>query len=372
MVRVAVLGAGCIGQWVGGHLALRGVDVLLVGKGLLERTVKSGSLRLTDVERDAAGFDESLQLPGNPHLTAKFDLEALKSDDFLAVFVCLKLGDNDLAASLGSLKKDTVIISMQNGIDNKKKLSKLLPEHPIVGGMVPYGVIEAGPGHLRRATFGPVVFDDGMPAELTAALRGAGLAVEVLSEADTHAEQCFKLVINCQNALNALRGCPLVEAAQDRLYRELMASAWEEATEVLRRSGQPLRGTINGMPMDRYLRILRLPNFALNAVKRLKSGLAPDPGYHSSMFYDLEQRRRTEIEELNGLVVKMAAAVGVPCPVNTALARLVREAEEKNAGSPRLSPEALLQEVRKEAPVPGAAPKRTSPFARFCPQRCAM
>eukprot|EP00439_Symbiodinium_sp_Y106_P014632 s1053_g2.t1 len=291
---------------VGGHLALRGVDVLLVGKGLLERTVKSGGLRLTDVERDATGFDESLQLPGHPHLTAKFDLEALKSDDFLAVFVCLKLGDNDLAASLGTLKKDTVIISMQNGIDNKKKLAKLLPEHPIVGGVVPYGVIEAAPGHLRRATFGPLVFDDGMPAPLTAALRGAGLAVEVLSEADTHAEQCFKLVVNCQNALNALRGCPLVEAAQDRpkaqcLYRELMASAWEEATEVLRRSGQPLRGTINGMPMDRYIQILRLPNFALNAVKRVKSGLAPDPGYHSSMFYDLEQRRRTEIEEMTDL-----------------------------------------------------------------------
>ncbi|CAE7034490.1 unnamed protein product [Symbiodinium natans] len=372
MARVAVLGAGCIGQWVGGHLALRGVDVLLVGKGLLGRTVDSGRLRLTDVERDAAGFDESLPLPGHPHLAASFDMqEAFQSDDFLAVFVCLKLGDNDLAASLGKLKKDTVIVSMQNGIGNKKKLAKLLPEHPIVGGMVPYGVIEAGPGHMRRATFGPIVFDDSMPPTLTAALRGAGLAVEVVSEADAHAEQCFKLVVNCHNALNALRGKPLVEASADRLYRELMASTWEEALEVLRRSGQPLRGTMNGMPMERYLRILRLPNFALNAVKRLKPGLAPDPQYHSSMFYDLEQRRRTEIEELNGLVVKMAADAGVPCPVNTALARLVREAEAANAGSPRLSPEALFAEIRKEAPAREGTPQ-TRPFARLCPQRCAM
>mmetsp|Transcript_16161 Transcript_16161/g.36721 ORF Transcript_16161/g.36721 Transcript_16161/m.36721 type:complete len:132 (+) Transcript_16161:80-475(+) len=102
--------------------------------------------------------------------------------------------------------------------------------------------------------------------------------------------------------------------------------------------------------MARYIRILRLPNFALRTVQRMKSGLTPDPSYHASMFYDLEARRKTEIEELNGLIVSLASKVSVPCPVNTTLARLVRDAEAAKRGSPRLSPEALLSEIQKEVP----------------------
>ncbi|CAJ1330910.1 unnamed protein product, partial [Effrenium voratum] len=190
-MRVAVLGAGCVGQFLGAHLASEGVEVLLLGRQALERSVKAGKLQITDLERDAQGFELSLALP-SPKLKVSFDQGDLKSDDFDAIFVCLKLGDTKAAACLQHLRKSTVIISVQNGINNKRRLEELLPGFPVVSGMVPYGVIELAPGRLRRSSMGPLLFDDHFPKPLAAALAAAGLALELQDEVETHQQQCFK------------------------------------------------------------------------------------------------------------------------------------------------------------------------------------
>ena len=68
--------------------------------------------------------------------------------------------------------------------------------------------------------------------------------------------------------------------------------------------------------------------------------LAIDPEARSSMWEDLERRRPTEIDYLQGAIVAMAAKLGVPVPINARIAELVRAAEAAGGGSPRLTPEA--------------------------------
>lgn len=350
MSRVAVLGAGCIGQWVGGHLASAGIEVVLVGRSVLQRTVAAGRLHLTDVERDANGFELSLELP-SVVLKTSFDVEqALRSNDFDAVFVCLKIHDNQAAACLANLKHDTVIVSLQNGVDNQRILGSLLPRHTVVAGMVPYGVVEVAPGSFRRGTYGPLAFTDTMPLALTSALRKSGLAVDLHNNEDMHAVQWCKLLINLGNALNALVGQPLDSCMQHRRYRQLLAATWEEGLHVMAAKGINIQGDINGQPLAKAAKLIRLPSVLLNVAKRVKRVQAIDPSYHSSMFYDLEARRETEVGELNGRVVKMANEAQVQAPVNELLTRLTREAQRVCSGSPRLSIEDLFAQAVKMAP----------------------
>merc|ERR1711862_494892 len=93
-----------------------------------------------------------------------------------------------------------------------------------------------------------------------------------------------------------------------------------------------------------------LPNFAFKVAQRVKGMKPIDPSYHSSMFYDLEQRRPTEVNELNERIVSMAREVGVPTPVNELLIRLTREAQSAQRGSPRLSIDVLFAQAIGAAP----------------------
>lgn len=280
-----------------------------------------------------------------------FDLEkAIASDDFDAVFVCLKIHDNQAAALLAKLRRETLIVSLQNGVDNQRILSELLPRHTVVAGMVPYGVVEVAPGCFRRGTYGPLAFNDTMPAIVTAALRSSGLAVELHNDEDMRAVQWCKLVINLGNALNAIVGQPLDTCMQHRGYRKVLAATWEEGLTVMRAHTVHLKGDINGQPLEKAVKLIRLPTALLSIARRVKGVAAIDASYHSSMFYDLEGRRETEVNELNERVVKMAREAHVQAPVNELLARLTREAQGARRGSPRLSIEALLAQVEQAAP----------------------
>ena len=87
-------------------------------------------------------------------------------------------------------------------------------------------------------------------------------------------------------------------------------------------------------------RILKLPTPIVRLV--LRAQLVVDPESRASMYQDLERRRKTEVDVLNGEIVRLAGAYGVEAPLNRRIVALVHEAEEAAKGSPQLDPDSLL------------------------------
>lgn len=169
-----------------------------------------------------------------------------------------------------------------------------------------------------------------------------GLAVE--AHGDMKAVLWGKLLMNLNNALVALSGLPLATELSDRRWRLILASQIDEALAAMKASGiEPAR--IAGLRPALLPKVLSLPDWLFRLLARRM--LAIDPEARSSMWDDLQRGRRTEIDELQGAILRLANQAGTQAPTIKRIAGLVREAETGRRGS-RLTPEQVS--ARPDAP----------------------
>ena len=145
--------------------------------------------------------------------------------------------------------------------------------------------------------------------------------------------------MNLNNAVNALSGVPLKKQLGDRQYRRVMAQVLSEALEVLNAEGITPARTGKVIP-QLMPTIMKLPNFLFNIVAA--STLKIDPEARSSMYEDLLLGRRTEVDYLNGEIVRLGEKTKIPTPVNRHIVSLVKQSEHAKSGSPHLAANALL------------------------------
>jgi 2-dehydropantoate 2-reductase len=326
------MGAGAIGCYLGGRLRASGLDVVFVGRASLASSLGAQGMHLTSID----GFDRLL---APSELTVATTPEALASCD--VVLVTVKGGaTTEAAKQLRAATGDsTLVVSFQNGVRNPELLRAELGTR-VLAGMVPFNVRRVGDNGFHHGTTGVLAVEkDPRARPLVEALARAGLPT--YAAPDMRAVLWGKLLLNLNNSLNALSGVPLVEQLSQRVWRRMLADSQAEALAALSREGiKPDLGM--GLPAWLMPHILRLPNrlFLLIANRMVKI----DADARSSMWEDLERRRPTEIDALNGEVVRLAGSLGMPAPVNTAIARLVHEAEGK--GSPKLSASELQIRVQ--------------------------
>ena len=325
--RIVVAGAGSIGCFVGGQLAAAGREVRFLARPRFHAELAAHGLTVSDLEGATSriapadlqvGLDPQAMLAG-----ADVVLVAVKSGATRAI-----------AESIARFAPmQAVVVSLQNGVDNATILEAALPGRQVVAGMVPFNVAALGEGRFHRGTDGRIVIDAKAKA-LAATLAVPRLPIE--THADMRALAWGKLLLNLNNALNALAGVPLRDELADRAWRRLLASCIEEALAALRAAGiRPAK--VGAVPPALIPSVLRLPDALFRIVAAAQ--LRIDPEARSSMFDDLTERRITEIDALQGRVVALAADQGTPAPVNRAVLALVKAAETKGAGSPRLRPE---------------------------------
>ena len=144
-----------------------------------------------------------------------------------------------------------------------------------------------------------------------------------------------KLVINLNNAINALCGLPLARELADRRWRLILAGQQREALTVLRKAGITTVAH-EGVRPAFLPAALALPDPLFRAVAGRM--LAIDPEARSSMWEDLERRRPTEIAELQGAIQQLAIAHGVAVPLTDRIVAMIKTAEANALGSPRLQP----------------------------------
>ncbi|WP_405056592.1 2-dehydropantoate 2-reductase [Kribbella sp. NBC_01505] len=315
-MEIVVYGAGGIGCYVGGRLAASGSRVTFIGRPRMAAELATHGLRLTDyLGAELRVSPDGVRYETTPTAAAEADL----------VLVTVKSAATATAADelAGVLKPGAVVVSFQNGIRNGSILAERLTEQRVLTGMVPFNVLNSGGGHFHQGTEGALdIQRDNALTPYVDAFEQAGLPLHQHDE--ILPVQWAKLLLNLNNPVNALADVPLRDELTDRAYRRCLAAAQSEALELLAAKGlEPAQ--ILRVPMRRFPMILRLPNFLFRRLAATM--LAIDPLARTSMWEDLQAGRPTEIDFLNGEVVRLASELGRTAPVNARLVELVRAAE---------------------------------------------
>lgn len=326
---IVVAGAGSIGCYVGGMLADAGLNVSLLARPRVIDEIAASGLRLTGVD----GFDrvvaaDRLRMSGDPALLA----------DAALVLVTVKSADTrEMADQIARhAPSDVVVVSLQNGVGNAETLQARLPGRRVLAGMVPFNVMSLGEGRFHRATSGDIVIARDT-ADTAARLSVPGLRFKPSD--DIAGVQWGKLIVNLNNALNALSGLPLRRQLEQRAWRRLFADQMAEGIAAMRAAGiRPVSAT--PLPVWLTPHLLRLPDGLFKAL--LGRTMKIDAEARSSMWEDLRRGRRTEIDYLQGVIVDLADRHGRDVPVARAVLALVKRAEADGKGSPGLQPEQIV------------------------------
>ena len=297
-LKVAVFGAGAIGIYVGASLLAAGVDVVLIGRARMRAQIASQGLLLSDLE----GRQQRLEGDQVPYQESPSAAHAIA----------------------GHAKPSALIVSLQNGVGNVDTLRSLMSGWQVLAAMVPFNVAQMDGNRFHRATGGELMIEaDARLEPWLAPFRQAHLPLQQCE--DFAAVQWGKLLLNLNNAVNALSGLALKSELSQRAYRRCLALLIDEALTVLRAAGiRPAR--IAGVRPQLLPVLLRLPDVVF---KRVAAALLKiDPEARSSMWQDLQAGRLTEVDYLNGAIVRLAESLTRDAPANRRITALVHAAEQ--------------------------------------------
>jgi 2-dehydropantoate 2-reductase len=296
-MKIGVMGAGAVGCYYGAMLAKAGHDVTLVGRDRFVEAVGTDGLLL-----ESGGSSIRVRIQ------AATDSAALDSSEL--VLFCVKSTDTEsggkqLAARLGDAA--CPVLSLQNGVDNPERLAAVLGR-PVVPVAVYVAVEMAGPAHVKHLGRGDLIMGRFVGSdEVAHAFAAAGIPVRVSDEVVTALWQ--KLITNCAyNAVSAITRMPYGQLAQVPGMAQVMTDVATEVVALGRGLGVPI------------------PDLDMRPVLELAVTMA---GQYSSTAQDLARHKPTEIDYLNGYVVRQGLALGIPTPANRVLVTLVRALESR-------------------------------------------
>ena len=332
LTKIFVLGAGSIGCFVGGCWQAAGLDVSFIGRPSFDREIADHGLTLSDY----SGWHTSLA-PGQ--VDYRTGAEGLAGADIVAL--CVKSGATaDAAKDIAAHgRPGATVISLQNGISNVEVLERELGDRfTIVRGMVPYNVAYLGDGRFHKGVAGDLFADDGEQTRTLAEEIGASPAALKLSD-DMIGIAWGKLLINLNNAVSALSGRTLLEELRERDYRRVFAASMREGLTLLDKAGiDPAKVGAVGPRLLPW--VIASPDWLFRNL--FMKGWKIDAKARSSMADDLAAGRKTEVDYINGELVRLAERLGTDAPVNRKVVELIRKAE---SGALPLPPADLRREV---------------------------
>lgn len=314
-VRVAVIGAGALGGTFAALLTRAGHDVTVTARGEALTAIASGGIRLSGAFGDAHVFPTAL--------------ERVTTTPELAL-VCTKAQDADAAIRANAAVLDGCpVIVVQNGLAGVTTAQRLLPTSDCFGALSIIAANYTEVGSVRVTTAAPTYLGRGSgPADPETRHWQAVLdaAVPTIAIDNFVGAQWTKLVVNMLNALPAITGLSVQEVADQSGLRRVMTASMREVVRVGMARGVRF-GSLQALG-DRRLRIFsRLPLWAgqaLPLMMRMRMGDVPNLG---STLQSIRRGQPTEIDYLNGAVVREAREAGIGAPVNALLTTLVHERE---------------------------------------------
>ncbi|CAN7270473.1 ketopantoate reductase family protein [Rhizobium sp. LjRoot254] len=296
-MNIGIMGAGAVGCYYGAVLARAGHNVTLVGRQAFVDRVAAHGLRL-----ETAGFDNVVAV------TPSTDAASLAEADI--VLFSVKSGDTEEAGRSMApyLKPDATVFTFQNGVDNAERLQAIL-QRPVIAAAVYVAAEIVGPGHVKHNGRGDIVI--GVSPEssnIAETFRAAGVPVTISD--NVNGALWSKLILNCAyNALSAAAQVPYGPMMETGGVREVMTDVVRECVTVGRAMG------------------LDIANPDMETLFGLARSM---PNQYSSTAQDLAAGKPTEIDYLNGFIVRNGQELGIATPANRVLQVIVKLLESRN------------------------------------------
>lgn len=289
-MRVAIMGAGGTGGYFGGLLARAGEDVTFIARGAHLEAIRANGLTV------------------HSHRDGDFNLGVKCTDDLSdigqldLILFCVQTYDTDAAAQQirPLVRPDTMILSVQNGIDSEKRIAQILGAEAVIGAAAYLSSVIESPGVISHTVGGRLVFGElsggtsPRTEQLLEAFESAGISAELHPSIQVALWEKLVLIsgLSGVTALTRLPVGPILDCPEtSALYR----GALEEVETVARASG------------------INLPEGIVDR------SIVSAPSERGFMYYDLVAGRRLELEALNGTVVRLGHKFGVPVPINSVI-----------------------------------------------------
>src|SRR5262245_409757 len=305
--RVAVVGAGAVGGYFGGMLARAGADVTLIGRPVHVEVWNRDGLFV-----DSVNFQERIRVAASTDVAASADAD-------LVLFSVKSLDTVETARQLARfVRSDASIVSLQNGVDNVDRIRTAAGLDPIAAVVYVASSMPA-PGHIKHAGRGDLLIGDlpgrtGPPREadiarVSSLFEAAGVPCRI--SPDVQADLWTKLITNVGlNGISAVVHSTYGDVVTIPESRETIRLLVNECVAVARASG------------------VSIPDNDFAAmVLQFAERVGP---VFSSTAQDLERGKPTEIDALNGFVVRRGAELGVPTPVNQSIVAFVKLLEAQS------------------------------------------
>jgi len=302
-MKIAIMGAGAMGSLFGGLLALAEVEVTLVDI----RKEHIDAIRSMGLTLEEKGKRQII------HVNATSDAALVGKVDLVIFFVKTYHTEKAASDALVFQKKDTVFLSLQNGLGNEEAICKQVDRKNVMLGVTNHGATLLGSGHIRHAGCGKTYVGelDGKmtdrATQIAQVFNKAGIETEISS--NIHRLIWDKLFINVGlNAVAALTGLKNGQLLDYPETLRLMEALVSEAVEVARKKGIPIEG---------------------DPLEKIKAVVEATRENRCSMGQDIDNRRKTEIDSINGAVVREAERLKIRVPYNQMITDLIKVVERR-------------------------------------------
>ena len=302
-MKTVIIGPGAMGCLYAFLLTRAGYEAWLLdnSEDRAER-IRSQGLKIE-------GVSGVYQLPF-PRISASPDV--IGKADLLILFVKAYNTATALESARELVTANTIILTLQNGIGNMESIRDAYPQNPIVAGTTAQGATLLGSGHIRHAGMGETIIG-GIDANSTfhaKLIKDLFMSAYIPTEMteDVNGVLWGKLLINCAiNPLTAIMRVPNGQLPKNPDLCEVMSRVVEEGAAIARSAG------------------ITLPY--IDPVAKVMEVCAATAGNRSSMLQDIEAGKKTEINYLNGALVRYGKEAGVAAPLNSFLTHLVQALE---------------------------------------------
>jgi 2-dehydropantoate 2-reductase len=301
-MKIVIMGTGAMGSLFGGLLGLS-EEVWLVDI----RQEQIDAIRSAGLTIEEKGKKQTIRA------NATSDPASIGKADLVIFFVKAYHTEKAASDALVLQKKDTLFLTLQNGLGNEEAICKQVHRKSVMLGVTNHGATLLGPGHIRHAGWGKTYVGelDGKMTDRVAHIAQvfdkAGIETEVSS--NIHQVVWNKLFINAGlNAVAALTGLKNGQLLDYPETLRLMDGLVSEAVEVARKKGIPIEGS----PLE-----------------KVKAVVEATRENRCSMGQDIDNRRKTEIDAINGAVVREAKRLGIAVPYNEMITDLVKAIEKR-------------------------------------------
>jgi 2-dehydropantoate 2-reductase len=302
----AVIGAGPVGCIVAAFLGKGGYDVTLcdVIPALIEPAISPGIL----IE-GAENLQQSVT-----RVCTQIDELADHSPDVIIVTVKANVLPLISSAIEGFYREGMYVVSWQNGIDTELEIAKVLGRKPVMRAVVNYGCGLIKPGHVRMPFHHPPHYLQEMDPDSKPAAIAIAEALSTTGLLTRHTDSIISMVwrkgiLNaCMNPVCAVTGLTMAQAMGDPIVFQIVDALVKECVKVARANEINLGW-----------------DFYPGAIEYMRKAGDHKP----SMLMDIENKRRTEIDYMNGKFIAYGAQAGIETPYNIMIRSLVKAIESK-------------------------------------------